>query len=104
MVELGHVNICLEVSLLSSHLALPHQGHLQQLYHIFGYLKSHHNLELVFNLSDPVVEENDFERCDWTTSELGHLQGIEELPLKYAHPHWFQVHNACKGQLRPCFR
>ena len=38
------------------------------------------NLELVFDLSDPVVEENDFELCDWTTSEFGNLQGVEELP------------------------
>jgi len=86
MVELGHVDICLEVSLLSSHLALPRCGHLQQLYHMFGYLKKHHNSELVFDLSDPVVDENDFELCDWTTSEFGHLQGKEELPPNMLEP------------------
>ena len=31
MVELGRVDICLEVSMLSSHLAMPRQGHLEQL-------------------------------------------------------------------------
>eukprot|EP00980_Cylindrotheca_fusiformis_P025560 scaffold14072_cov73-Cylindrotheca_fusiformis.AAC.1 len=29
IVELGRVDICCEVSLLSSHLALPRQGHLE---------------------------------------------------------------------------
>ena len=36
MVELGRVDICLEVSLLSSHLALPRVGHLEEVYHIFA--------------------------------------------------------------------
>ena len=30
MVELGRVDICCEVSMMSSHLALPRQGHLNQ--------------------------------------------------------------------------
>ena len=38
-VEIGRVDILLEVLLLSSHLALPIVGHLQAVYHIFGYLK-----------------------------------------------------------------
>ena len=38
-VEIGRVDIVLEVSLLSSHLTLPRIGHLQAVYHIFGYLK-----------------------------------------------------------------
>ena len=33
-VAIGRVNILLEVSLLSSHLALPIIGHLQAVYHI----------------------------------------------------------------------
>ena len=32
------VDILLEVALLSTHLALPLEVHLQQVYHIFGYL------------------------------------------------------------------
>lgn len=35
--ELGKVNVCLEVSMMSSHL--QRQGQLEQLYQIFGYLK-----------------------------------------------------------------
>ena len=36
IVELGRVEICLEVSLMSSHLALPREGHLDKLFHIFA--------------------------------------------------------------------
>jgi hypothetical protein len=38
-VEIGRLDILLEVALLSTHLALPRQGHLEQVCHIFGYLK-----------------------------------------------------------------
>jgi hypothetical protein len=64
IVELGRVDICCEVSMLSSHLALPRQGHLLQLYHIFAYLKKYHNTEMVFDPSDPVIDESLFERKD----------------------------------------
>ena len=47
MVELGSVDICLEVSIMASHLALPRKGHLQQLFHMFVYLKRNHNYEMV---------------------------------------------------------
>ena len=38
-VEIGRLDILLEVSLLSSHLAMPRAGHLQEVYHIFEYLR-----------------------------------------------------------------
>lgn len=80
MVELGRIDLCLEVSLMSSHLALPRQGHMNQLLHMFAYLKRHHNAELVLDPSDPVVNLDEFERRDWTSSEFEHVQGKEELP------------------------
>lgn len=86
IVELGRVDICLEVSMLSSCLAMPRKGHLQQLFHILAYLKQHHNAELVFDPSDPVVDENSFEERDWASSEFGHVQGKEELPPNMPEP------------------
>ena len=71
IVELGRINICLEVSIMSSHLAMPRKGHLNQVLHIFAYLRKYHNTELVYDLSDPVVEQDVFERRDWTSSEFG---------------------------------
>jgi hypothetical protein len=40
IVELGRVDICLEVSMMSSHLVLPREGHFAQVLHIFAYLKN----------------------------------------------------------------
>ena len=45
MVELGRVDISIEVSMMSSHLVLPREGHLEQVLHIFAHLKKYHNNE-----------------------------------------------------------
>ena len=46
IVELRRIDICLEVSMMSSHLAMPRKGHLYQVLHIFAYLCKYHNTEL----------------------------------------------------------
>jgi hypothetical protein len=56
--ELGRVDIATEVSLLLSHLALPREGHLQQVYHIFGYLKAKPKKTLAFDPIHPDIDEN----------------------------------------------
>jgi hypothetical protein len=86
IVELGRIDVCLECSLLSSHMALPREGHIQQLFQVFAYLKKYHNTEMVFDPSDPTVDEASFELRDWTSSEFGHLQGKEELPPNMPEP------------------
>ena len=78
MVELGHVDICTEVSMMSSHLALPRKGHLEALMHLFAYLKAHHNSEMVFDPSEPDLGMSDFPREDWSLSIYGDVN--EELP------------------------
>ena len=75
MVELSRVDICLEVSMMSSHLALPRERHLEQLYHIFAHLKKYHNIEMVFDPTVPEINQSDFSRQGWTTSEFGHIEG-----------------------------
>ena len=86
IVELGCVDVCLEVSMMSSHLALPRKGHMEQVIQIFGYLKKYHNAELVFDPSDPTINQQDFEKKDWTSSEFGHVEGREELPPNMPEP------------------
>ena len=71
IVELGRVDLCLEVSMMSSYLAMPREGHLEALFHIFAHLKKYHNAELVYDPSDPVIDETKFEAKDWTSSEFG---------------------------------
>lgn len=86
IVELGRVDICLEVSMMSSHLALPRRGHLEQLFHIFSHLKKYHNAELVFDPSVPAIDESMYEAKDWASSEFGHLEGVEETPPNMPEP------------------
>lgn len=66
MVELGRVDIITEVSTLASHMALPREGHLEALFHLFGYLKRKHNARLVLDPTYPDdIDEGDFKECDW---------------------------------------
>ena len=66
MIELGRVDIAVEVSLLSSYLAYPREGHLQAALHIMGYLRLKHNTRLIFDPSYPEIIESDFPQFDWT--------------------------------------
>ena len=61
--------------MLSSHLALLHEGHLEQVFQIFGYLKKYHNTKLVYDPSDPEIDPTEFERRNWTSSKFGHIDG-----------------------------
>jgi hypothetical protein len=38
IVELGCIDIATEVSMLSSYLACPHKGHLENTLHVIGFL------------------------------------------------------------------
>jgi hypothetical protein len=66
MVELGRVDIATEVSLLSSHLALPREGHLTMALHIMGYLRCKHNTCLVFDPPYPTIDLSLFPTYDWS--------------------------------------
>ena len=54
-VELGQIDIHVEVSLLSHYLAMPRKGHLEHVCHIFAYLKKYNRSKIVF----------DDMACDW---------------------------------------
>ena len=38
IVKLGPVDICLELSMMSSYMPIPREGHLSELFHIFAQL------------------------------------------------------------------
>ena len=64
MVELVRVDILLETSLMSDHLVLPRLGHLEQLIHIFVYLKAHPKRKLEFYAAHPNIDERRFKKYD----------------------------------------
>ena len=53
---------------------------MKELLHIFSYLKKYINTELVFDPSEPEIDEDAFKKQDWTSGEYGHISGEEELP------------------------
>jgi hypothetical protein len=86
IVELGRVDIDVEVSMMSSHLALPRVGHLKEIYHIFAYLKAHSNTEMVFDPTPVAIDMILFERQDWSYSPYGCEGLAEELPENMPKP------------------
>jgi hypothetical protein len=65
-IELGRIDIMIEVSMLSVHLAMPRAGHLEAAIHIFAYLKTMPKKTLAFDPRHPVYDENVFPpRADW---------------------------------------
>ena len=56
MVKLGRIYIITEVSMLASQLALMQEGRIEAVFHIFGYLKSHYNAQMVFDPAYPTPE------------------------------------------------
>jgi hypothetical protein len=66
IVELGRMDIMIDVSMLSSYTMQPRMGHLDQVFHIFGYLKRNKRASLVFDESRVDWNEASFQTHDWT--------------------------------------
>ena len=83
MMEIGRIDIATEVSILSSYLAFPPEGHLETALHIMGYLQQKHNTELVFDPTYPKIIYSDFLKQDWTKF-YGEVK--EAIPAKMPEP------------------
>jgi hypothetical protein len=79
MCELGRIDICTEVSTLSSYSEMPHEGCLEAALHVFVYLKSKSNSRLIFDSMEPDVGVSNFVECDWSEFYPG---ASEALPLQ----------------------
>ena len=66
-VELGRLDIYVDVTLLSSYMAQPRRGHMEQVLHIFAYLKCHLQSNLVFDPNEIQWDEDKFKQYDWTS-------------------------------------
>ena len=58
--EIGRVDILLEVSLLSSYQESPRIGHMEQLLHIYAFIKAKPKLTLYFHPQIPPVDSSVF--------------------------------------------
>ncbi len=65
MVELGRINIATKISMLSSYLACPRKGHLENALHVMGYLWLKHNSRLIFDPTYPDIDQTAFLSFEW---------------------------------------
>ena len=91
--ELGRIDILFELSLLSSHLALPCEGHLEAVYGIFAYLDKHLDCNLVFDYYKPKIDTSSFTSTDWSKSL--YWDHPEEVPPKALQPLGNEVQMVC---------
>jgi hypothetical protein len=75
--------------MMSSHLALPREGHQKELYHIFAYLKARSNAEMVFDptLLNPTRLSLKVKIGHTSYSMYGYESLKEELPSDMPVPH-----------------
>jgi hypothetical protein len=64
-VELGRIDIIAEISMLSTYLCSPREGHLEAVFHVFAYLGLHHNTRVVFDPTYPSVDMSIFIKTEW---------------------------------------
>ena len=74
--EIGRIDILIEVSLMSNHLALPQEGHLEQVLYIIGYHKIHTKMSLMFDYSHPRIISELFKEYDWFYFYIDAEEGI----------------------------
>ena len=84
MVELGRMDIAVEVLQFSSFLAIPSQGHLVNSLHVMSYLKVKHNSRLVLDPSYPGIDMSDFKSNENWAPFYGDVQ--EAKPLNAPNP------------------
>jgi hypothetical protein len=85
-IELGRIDIFHEVALLSQYQANPRKGHLEALYHVFAYLKSHSDKlgRIGYDPKTPEINESVFNgNADWKEF-YGDVE--EELPPNMPKP------------------
>lgn len=83
MVKLSRINIFTEVSELPTMLAIPHEGHLNAVCHLFNYLEKQRNIRIVFHPSYSVVDMTLFKtECKWKAFYGGAREAIPPKPLR----------------------
>jgi hypothetical protein len=67
------------VSMLSTFFRMPHEGHLDAVYHVFAYLLLHHNARVVFAPSYPDIDMRAFIKTDWKPMYGGVKEAIPPM-------------------------
>jgi hypothetical protein len=79
--ELGRIDIITEVSMFSTYMCLPSEGHLEAVLHVFAYLGLHLNASVVFDPTYPDVDMGTFIKTDWKFM----YGDVKEMIPSYSH-------------------
>ena len=82
IIELGRADIVMETSALASMIAMPREGHLKVIFQMFAFLKGKHNEVMVFDPTEPDIDETKFLKEDWSATVYGDCKEIipEDAP------------------------
>ena len=83
--EIGRVDILLETSLLSQYQAAPREGHMEEILHIFAYLKKKPKITLYFDPTIPNLDYSIFKTAPDDFKEY-YRDAKEELPHNMPKP------------------
>ena len=89
--KLGRVDILLETAMLSTYMA-PRKGHLEQVYHVFGYLKTYSKRRLFFDPPHPDIDERAFSTYKWYDF---YRDAKEQVPIDMPPPRGCAVSTRC---------
>ena len=84
--EIGRVDILTELSMLSSYQAAPRQGHLEQVIHIFAFLKRRPKLTLYFDPQEPKLDPSMFNGSTPDAFKDIYRDAKEEMPSHMPTP------------------
>ena len=85
-IEIGRVDIYLEVSMISAFQASPRRGHLEQLIHVFAFLKKNPKLTLYFDPNEPSLDPNMFTGNEPHDFREFYRDAEEQLPNNMPKP------------------
>ena len=94
MCELGRIDILVNVAMLSSFLVSPREGHLNQCFHIFAYLKKHKRSTMVFDDTEPIYDDSRFPAANADWSEF-YPEAAEAIPPNMPEPRGKPVSMSC---------
>ena len=83
MIELGRIDIIMEVSLLSSHIALPIEGHSEAAINVMAHVGQKYNSRLVYDSTYPEIDHSVFKKCDWLEF---YRDAKEPIPVNVPQP------------------
>ena len=83
MIKLGSIDIVTKVSLLSSHVSLPREGHSDAAVHVVAQVDPWYNSRQVYDPLYPEIDHSVFKKCDW--SEF-YMDDKEAIPMNTPEP------------------